>query len=343
MQAPDPSVLASILAVAVSAARSAGALINAHRGRVSVEKTKSGFQDLVTAIDAACEALISAAVRASFPAHAFLGEEGVAPGRSASIAATRAALELGAEFLWVIDPIDGTTNLVCGLPMSVVSIGVAHRGTVVVAVIYEPSRDELYTAIRGGGAFLNGTPLTRGQGVEGGLPMRDGVWGFGTHNSPAVGMRMIRAAGAFVCITRGLRALGSAALALAYVASGRLAGYFEQVRGWRSKGRGTHTRPHTPSCTLSMAPFTSPPLPFYPPRCQDLNSWDLAAGSLLVEEVGGRVTDMRGGSFSLLTRDVCASGGAGAAITHNAALQALADADANDSEVTYAEAGAEAR
>ena len=151
-------IFPSILEVAIAAAREAGALMIAQRGGgagSAVESTKASFQDLVTATDKACEAAICARVSRAFPDHAILGEESVAPGRAASAASVGAALAR-AEFVWVVDPIDGTTNFVSSIPLSAVSIGVARRGVVVVGVIYEPYRDELFHAVRGGGAWLNG-------------------------------------------------------------------------------------------------------------------------------------------------------------------------------------------
>ena len=291
--APPPEILARVLAVATAAARDAGALILAARGGAAVDAEKSGFQDLVTVTDTACERAIVARVKESFPGHAILAEESVAPGRAAAAAAVAAVA--GAEWCWVIDPIDGTTNFVCGIPLSVVSIGVAFHGRVVAAVVFEPFRDELFAAARGGGATLNGAPLRVAR-----APLRACVLGFGTHNSPRIGHAMLRAAAPFVDAARGLRALGSAAAALAYVAAGRLGGYFEQ----------------------------------------DLSAWDVAAGALLIEEAGGRVTDMRGGGFSLATRDILGTCGGDA---HDEALALLAGAKANSSDETHAAADAAAR
>ncbi len=228
----DAATLDRILTVIEAAARAAGALIRAHAGRVAVDE-KSGHQDLVTDVDKACQALIVAAIADAFPgdaAHALLGEEDVAPGRAASIAATKAALARpGVEFLYVVDPIDGTTNFVAGIPFSVVSIGVAHRGVVVAAAIFEPFRDELFTAARGRGAALNGARIETAAAAT----LREGVWGFGTHSNPRVGHVMLRVAAALLERVRGLRSLGSACLMLAYVAAGRLQGYVEQdLNAW---------------------------------------------------------------------------------------------------------------
>ena len=287
------SELASILSVAVNAARAAGKLILGARGSVvgtAVESTKSGFQDLVTVTDKACEDSIGAIIHESFPSHVILGEESIAPGREASKAAVVAVSD--AEWVWVIDPIDGTTNFVSGIPMSCVSIGVAHRGVVVVGVIYEPYRDELFSAVRGEGATLNGAAIHVAH-VDG---MRNALFGFGTHNNPRVGHAMIRAADGFVDTARGLRAFGSAAIALAYVSCGRLGAYFEI----------------------------------------DLSSWDLAAGSLLVVEAGGKITDTLGGEYTLKTRDILATCGSATAM-HDEALLILKTAASNSSDDIYAQ------
>ena len=260
--------LSSILAVAVAAAREAGALILAGSGRVAVDHTKANAKDLVTEVDEACQRVIERAARAAFPSHAFLGEESVAPGSAASAAALTTAVEgtaAGAApaWLWIVDPLDGTTNFVHGLPLSVVSIGIAKNGVVEVAVIYNPFQDELFTAVRGRGALLNGTPLRASATAT----LGQALFAVGFHSNEAVGVTMMRGAAAMLRHVRGVRNLGSAALHLAYVAAGRLDGFWEL----------------------------------------DLSSWDLAAGCLLVSEAGGRVADMRGAPYALPVRDVFAT------------------------------------
>lgn len=221
-------LLDRVLAVAIDAALGAGALIKEHSGTLAAAADeKATHQDLVTLVDKACQDLISAAVRDAFPdaPHSFLGEEDVAPGRAASIAATHAALAAAPEWLWICDPIDGTTNFVSGIPLSVVSIGVAFKSDMTVAVIYDPFRDELFTAIKGRGATLNGSPIS----VCAAASLRAAVVGYGTHSDPRVGRVMLRVAGELVDKVRALRSIGSACLALAYVACGRFAAYLEQV------------------------------------------------------------------------------------------------------------------
>jgi myo-inositol-1(or 4)-monophosphatase len=276
--------LDAVLAVAVSSAREAGGLIRAACGSASVDHTKSNSRDLVTAVDVACQGVIERAVAASFPSHAVLGEESVAPGSAASTDALSAALALsgGSGWLWVCDPLDGTTNFCHGLPLSVVSIGVALRGVVLVAVIYDPYRDELFTAIRGRGAHLNGAPLR----VAATADLGAALFSVGFHSDERVGATMMRGAAALLPRVRGVRNLGSAALHLAYVAAGRLSGFWEL----------------------------------------DLNAWDLAAGCLLITEAGGRVADMRGCPYALAVRDIFATCGAPGVHEAGLAVLAAADA-----------------
>jgi len=251
--------LALTLAVAQDAAKAAGALILAHSGRISVEKTKEDLRDLVTKTDAECQQLIHSTMMAAFgDTHAFLGEEDVPPGASAASAAIAEKVS-SPHPLWVVDPIDGTMNFISGVPFSCVSIGVAFEGKVRVAVIYDPHRGEMFTATLGGGAFLNGAPMRTASCSA----MQDAVFGWGLHHARNVGKTMLRAADTFMDKVRGMRALGSAALMMAYVAAGRFAGFFEH----------------------------------------ELCAWDLAAGSLLVTEAGGTISDMRGEGYTLLTRD----------------------------------------
>jgi len=182
------------------------------------------------------------------------------------------------EFRWYVDPLDGTTNFAHGFPQFCVSLGLEHRpaqgaagsgqdedGTIVAGVIYDPMRDELYTAERGRGAWLNGRPMHVSRIEElaesliaTGFPSRK------RHDSPNVHFYQ-----EFTLRSHGVRRAGSAALDLAYVACGRMEAFWEF----------------------------------------NLNPWDTAAGILLVEEAGGRVTDFSGGPFQLDSHEVLASNG----------------------------------
>ena len=272
--APAPKVplgsLPRVLAVAIEAARTAGSRMRYALGRAEAE-VKGGVQDLVTEVDKACQEDVERAVAAAFgeggadgSGHHILGEESVAAGSESSIKALEELM--GREWLWIVDPIDGTTNFVHGVPLSVVSVGVAHRGELVVGVIYDPAREELFTATAGGGAHLNGAPI-RVESPPG--PLSAAYLAFGTHTTERVRVPMLEAVAGLAGRVRAVRSFGSAAIHLAWVAAGRMTGFWEL----------------------------------------DLNSWDLAAGALLVREAGGRVSDTRGEPYTIATRDILASNG----------------------------------
>ena len=226
-----------------------------------VETEYKGDVDVVTVADRTAEKLIKDRLGLAFPSHGIYGEEG-----------TRERLD--AEFRWYVDPLDGTTNFAHGLPQFCVSMGLERRpagtgmaqdGTLVAAVIYDPMRDELFTAERGKGAWLNCKPIRVSHTPElaesllaTGFPSRK------RHDSPNVHFYH-----EFTLRSHGLRRAGSAALDLAAVAAGRMDGFWEF----------------------------------------NLNPWDTAAGILLIQEAGGRVTDFSGGHFKLDSREVLASNG----------------------------------
>jgi myo-inositol-1(or 4)-monophosphatase len=241
-------------------AREAGARLREFQAQ-GVETEYKGDVDLVTVADRTAENLIRERLAAAFPAHGVYGEEG-----------TRERLD--GEYRWYVDPLDGTTNFAHGIPHFCVSLGLEQRpaglkpdedGTLVAGVIYDPMRDELFVAERDKGAWLNGKPMRVSRTPElaeslvaTGFPSRK------RHLSPNVHFYQ-----EFTLRSHGVRRAGSAALDLAYVASGRMEGF------WEFK----------------------------------LNPWDTAAGFLLVEEAGGRVTDFSGGPFRLDSREVLASNG----------------------------------
>ncbi len=251
----------SPVAVAVNAAAKAGEWIKTKLGDYESLTLKTSEQDLVTEVDKGAELLIRNLLKTYFPDHAFLGEESVPPGAEAS----RQAIERlkDEEYLWIIDPIDGTTNFVHGFPFFCVSIGLAHRGELVAGIIYDPIRDEMFVGEKGKGAYLRGRRLqvSQEQHLAGsllatGFPPKIGEW----HTQKVAGI---------VPKVRSVRTTGSAALHLAYVAAGRLSGFWEP----------------------------------------NLNAWDLAAGILLVQEAGGRVSDLEGGPYTLTVRGVAATNG----------------------------------
>jgi myo-inositol-1(or 4)-monophosphatase len=203
-----------ILTTAVKAARRAGNIIN--RGARELDlltvKTK-GPKDFVSEVDHAAEAAIVETLLAVYPDHAILAEEGTHRGENAE-----------AENVWIIDPLDGTTNFLHGFPQYCVSIALAHKGVVTQAVIYDPVRNDLFTATRGRGAFLNDHRMrvSRRQHLRDcligtGFPFRDG-----SYLDPY--LEMMRT---MIVQTAGLRRPGAAALDLAYVAAGFYDGFFE--------------------------------------------------------------------------------------------------------------------
>ena len=166
--------LASVLSVAKEAARAAGAVMQANIG-AAVTKTKCSNKDLLTEIDPLCQRVISDKVAANFPAHKFLGEESVAAGDEASSEALADLIK--ADWQWVVDPIDGTTNFVQGQPMSVISVGVAHKGNLVVGVIMDPLPRRAVLGIGGRWGLLQRPEdldwcraHARGSGHSGGKP-----------------------------------------------------------------------------------------------------------------------------------------------------------------------------
>jgi myo-inositol-1(or 4)-monophosphatase len=203
-----------MLTTAVKAARRAGNIIN--RGARDLDLltvSAKGPKDFVSEIDHAAEAAIVDTLLAAYPDHAILAEEGTAQGRNAE-----------AEHVWIIDPLDGTTNFLHGFPQYCVSIALAHRGVVTQGVIYDPVRNDLFTASRGRGAFLNDRRMrvSRRQHLKEcligtGFPFRDGRF-LDTY------LAMMRA---MIQHTAGLRRPGAAALDLAYVAAGFYDGFWE--------------------------------------------------------------------------------------------------------------------
>ncbi|GMF37540.1 unnamed protein product [Phytophthora lilii] len=280
MAAPAPTDVNAMLDVAIAAARAAGAHMKSHLSTSRVEKTKSSKDDLVTVVDKQCQDLVFATIKQTFPTHEFLGEENVAPGSEASARALHDMVSK--EWLWVVDPIDGTTNFVHHRPASVVSVACAHLGEVVVGVIYDPYRDELFTAQKGKGTFLNGQPAH----VSHEASFSEALVGFGIGTKDSVRLPMLDCAREFSAKCRGLRLQGAAAIELAWTAAGRQSAFYEL----------------------------------------DLNSWDVAAGALLVKEAGGHVTNSDGTPFSLSTRNIVVSNNKGD--IHASMLELIKKADA---------------
>ncbi len=233
-----------LLNIAVRAARRAGEIIVRSLVRLeSLEVTSKGRNDYVTEIDRAAEAEIIGIVRKHYPEHGFLAEES---GRSGA-----------SETVWIIDPLDGTTNFLHGFPVFSVSIAVEQRGRLEVAVINDPMRQEIFTAERGAGAHLENRRMrvSKQRSLEGALLATGFPFGQKErHADSYYGMMRTLASQ-----TAGIRRPGSAALDLAYVAAGRVDGFWE----------------------LGLKP------------------WDTAAGSLMIREAGGRVGTLSGEEYRL--------------------------------------------
>ncbi|MEB3102242.1 inositol monophosphatase family protein [Ferviditalea candida] len=255
----------SFTAVAINTAAKAGEWIKSKLGEFNSLNRKSSHRDLVTEIDKGAEAMIRNLLHTYFPEHSFLGEESVGQESESFEKAIRGAME--AEYMWIVDPIDGTTNFVHGFPFYSVSIALAHKGEVIVGVVYDPSRDEIFVAEKGKGAYVGGQKMR--VSAESKLTESLIATGFPVSRQEAYDVNM-KGIGALASRVRNIRTTGSAALHMAYVAAGRLSGFWEV----------------------------------------GLNPWDLAAGVLLVTESGGRVTDMNGEPYSLKLRNVLASNGA---------------------------------
>lgn len=244
---------------AAEIAREAGALLRDYFAR-GVETEYKGDVDLVTVADRSAEKLIRTRLSEAFPDHGIYGEEG-----------TRERLD--GEYRWYVDPLDGTTNFAHGFPQFCVSLGLEKRagtkeeedGALAAAVIYDPMRDELFTAERGRGAALNGKKIhvSRVSALAESL-LATGFPSRKRHASPNIHFYQ-----EFTLRSHGVRRAGSAALDLAYVACGRMEGFWEF----------------------------------------NLNPWDTAAGILLIEEAGGRVTDFAGAAVRLKSDEVLASNG----------------------------------
>lgn len=241
----------SILEVAEAAAQAGARVLRERYRDSSLEAEVKAEYDYVSAADRDSEAAILELVRGAFPEHEILAEESGRLGAS------------GAEYEWLIDPLDGTSNFLQGVPVFAVSIACRRRGRTEVGVVLDPLRDTLFTATRDGGAFMNGRPMrvSARAGVEGSFL----ATGYPFRARAALDVYLDVFRDAFLR-ARGLRRCGAAALDLAYTACGSFDGFFE----------------------FRLSP------------------WDIAAGALLIEEAGGRVTDLDGGERYLETGNVVA-------------------------------------
>ena len=232
-----------LLNIAVRAARRAGEVIVRSLGRVdTLTVTAKGRNDFVTEVDQAAEREIIGSIRRLYPDHAFLAEESGVSGQN--------------EVVWIIDPLDGTTNFLHGNPVFAVSIACQIRGRLEHAVVYDPMRQELFTASRGDGAQLDNRRIRvsshktlEGALIGTGFPYRDNTRWLDEY------LRMFRDV---MINTAGIRRPGAASLDLAYVAAGRLDAFWE----------------------FGLSP------------------WDTAAGTLLIQEAGGRIGTLTGAEYT---------------------------------------------
>jgi myo-inositol-1(or 4)-monophosphatase len=239
-------------------AREAGVLLMSYfEQHVKVEY--KGDADLVTIADRKSEALIRERIRKQWPTHDVLGEE-------------QGLVDTGSDYRWYVDPLDGTTNFAHGFPVFCVSMALEYKGRRIAGVIYDPTRDELFAAEQGSGAYLNQQRISASKIsnlaeclVGTGFPSHK------RHKNPNIFFYH-----QITLRTHGVRRAGSAALDLCNVACGRFDGFWEF----------------------------------------NLNPWDTAAGVLIVEEAGGKVTDFSGGPFQLNSRETLASNG----LVHSALL-----------------------
>jgi myo-inositol-1(or 4)-monophosphatase len=232
-----------MLSIAIEAAREAGRILQGFRGRAYEIETKHDQTfNLVTAADKAAERAIIEVIHRHHPDHQILGEEG-------------GAVTTRSEYKWIIDPLDGTTNFTHAFPIYSVSIAVEYKGEVIAGVVFDPSANELFHAEKGAGAFMNDTRLHVSSVEDLSRAMLVTGFPYNVQENPNwCHERFI----AFLMNAQAIRRLGSAALDCAYVAAGRLDGYWEVA----------------------------------------LQPWDKAAGQLLVTEAGGTISNFEGGPHS---------------------------------------------
>ena len=208
-----------MLNIAVKAARRAGSIINrASLDRGSLQVTAKNKNDFVTQVDKAAESAVIDIIRQAYPDHDVLGEE------SGAVEGKSAVSGKASEYRWIIDPLDGTTNFIHGFPQYCVSIALQHRGATVHGVIFDPSKNELFTASKGSGAFLDDRRIRVSKCTQ----LKDALVGTGFPFKELsrldAYMRQLRT---MMTSSAGVRRAGSAALDLAYVACGRMDAFWE--------------------------------------------------------------------------------------------------------------------
>jgi len=263
-----------MLRVAEEAALRAGEIMQRTSGKISVSETKANRRDLVTQSDIDCQRTIKEIISNAYPNDRFLGEEDVQAGSEASVLALEESLRSsgGSKFVWVVDPIDGTTNFQAGLPLFCASIGVValsgdsdQKAKVVVGVIYNPVLKEMNSAVKDRGCYLNGSRLGNKSVKKRGVNLKDALVNVGF---PVVKESTLllssRAVAALATKVRGLRMIACASQVISWVAQSKMNAYVS----W------------------------------------DLNAWDVAAGMLIIEESGGKVININGESANITSRDL---------------------------------------
>ena len=239
-----------LLNIAIRAARAAGSVIVRRLDRIdTLNIVEKGPNDFVSDVDKRAEEIIIDTIHRAYPDHGILAEE--------------SGEQTGNEYVWIIDPLDGTTNYLHGFPQFAVSVAVRHKDRVEHGVVFDPLRQELFTASRGEGAQLDNRKIrvSRRADLEGALLGT----GFPFRNLAALD-QFLETLRTFIPQCAGVRRAGSAALDLAYVAAGRLDGFWE----------------------FGLSP------------------WDMAAGALIIKEAGGLVSDPLGGDGYLETGNIVA-------------------------------------
>jgi myo-inositol-1(or 4)-monophosphatase len=245
--------LDSITEQAVELLRNVGLFIQQEAARFDHRVVEEkGLNDLVSYVDKEAEKLLVAGLSELLPGCGFIAEEGTAKNQDE-------------RYLWIVDPLDGTTNFTHGLPVYSISVALLQDKELVAGIVYELNHDEMFVACKHGGAFCNGKPISVSDRPV--LAQSLLATGFPYYNFAGMNnyLDILRD---FMQATHGLRRLGSAAVDLAYVACGRFEGFFEY----------------------------------------NLNSWDVAAGALIVQEAGGKVSDFSGGDKFLFGREIIAAG-----------------------------------
>lgn len=190
----------------------------------STSQVKTSIKDIVTEHDKKAQIAVEGIIRAAYPNHSFLGEEDVVPGAAASEQALTDLLHQSESgYLWICDPIDGTANFASGLALCGVTVSVVYRGTAIVGVIYDPHADEMFTAVKGQGATVNGQPLQVAKGITG---IKDSIINAGCPADPQAFAASMRGIAALNSQSRGLRMIACSALTTAWIAAGRLTAHF---------------------------------------------------------------------------------------------------------------------